>query len=176
MAKSKKTRAERAADLLSFYSKKELADSMGVTTKTVNRWIRGENQPSDTNMKKIRRREHYWTSGERERSIKPKEIKGPGLIDLSAGGFELFDLIRRVENEQIDLSNFTGQKRIDHNFDIDDISGGEVQERRATFINPGGGPVVSSEYIGFLYRQFRLLVDRFAGTNFAAFVTGIGTV
>lgn len=170
MSRSKKTRAERAADLLSFYSKKELADSMGVTTQTVNNWIKGKTQPSDSNFKKISRREYYWTGGERARTVKDSKTNKGETVETKS--FELFDLIRQVETGNFDVSKFDGNKFIDFNSVIIDQRGTK-NERLFTFVNPNEGAVNENDVIGFLYRTFRENIDRFGGSEIGLFVENI---
>ena len=166
---NEKTRAERAADLLSFYSVNELSESMGVTKKTVRNWIKGKTQPSDKNFKKVYRREYYWTKGERAKTVKQSRgIEGNEVLD----GAEVWDFIRRLENDDVDLSGLSGNRFIDFKFDVDEQrDDGQLTEFMYTFSNPNSGNVNRQELISFAYRVFNSLTrDKGKDSDTAVFL------
>lgn len=163
MSKSEKTRAERASDLLSFYSVKELADSMNVSTRTVKRWATGESQPSNENFKKVKRREYYWKGGERAKTVKSSFRDTPKTVN-EGGGFSAFDLIRRIESGNFDVSELDGNKFIDFKTFVG-TSGENLEPRLYTFVNPNEGLIEEGDLISFLYRTFRENEDAFNGSD-----------
>jgi len=190
MSKSEKTRAERASDLLSFYTVNELADSMGVTRQTVKRWARGESQPNDQNFKKIYRREYYWkgakndkyfyeskdkkdkrpTKGsERSRTVKSSlGSQQPNIVKVGGreGGVNAFDLIRRIETGTFDPDVLSGKKYVDFRTFVGSAKDPtEISERLYTFVNPDKGAVNPDELVSFLYRMFRENEDVFEGSD-----------
>ena len=192
MATNQKTRAERASDLLSFYSINELADSMGVTNRTVKRWAKGESQPNDKNFKKIYRREYYWKGAkndkyfyktdakkekrgtlgsERSRTVKSSlgaRSENPDIVKVGGreGGVSAFDLIRRIEGGTFNPEVFEGKKFIDFRTFVGSSREPDVlDERLYTFVNPDKGGVDENELISFLYRIFRENEDAFEGSD-----------
>lgn len=173
MSKQSKSRAERAADLLSFYTIDELSDSMNVSKTTVRNWIKGKSQPNDENYKKIYRREYYY---KKERAVfrdEPRKVKGKAIQSLEIpGGIEVYDAIRRIQSGEFDLTEFKGNKYFDFNFAISDGEGG-FDEVSLNFINPGKKIPDESDLVSFLYRIFRQGVKRFGGSNVQMFIEEI---
>lgn len=162
-----KTRAERAGDLLQFFTVSELADSLDVSPSTVRNWARGKNQPNDSNFKKIKRREYYYYD-ERLDDLAGKKFASKTAINES---FALQELIDLVGTGKVDLTPLKGSKSIDFNVSV--ITGGEEVQYPVNFINPGAGVPNGSAVESFLWRVFRQAEKRFDGSNTAIFIRSI---
>lgn len=162
-----KTRAERAGDLLSFFTVPELADSLGVSQATVRNWARGKNQPNDKNFQKIKRREYYYYD-ERINDLRGKKFADKTVINQS---FALQELIEKVSSGDINLEPLRGSRLIDFNISV--ITGGEEEQYSVNFINAGSGVPSNSDVEAFLWRTFRQASDIYDGSNTAIFVRSI---
>lgn len=162
-----KTRAERAGDLLSFFTVSELADSLDVSPSTVRNWARGKTQPNDKNFRKIKRREYYYYD-ERLDDLRGKKFANNTVINET---FALQELIEEVSTGRLNLEPLKGSKSIDFNISV--ITQGQEIQYSVNFINPGGGVPSGSDVESFLWRVFRQAGELYDGSDTAIFVRSI---